>query len=50
MTVIVKWPNLEHRAYKSWTDVRRARAQFRRHGVRTVSYLDVRGPALQVIR
>lgn len=50
MTIITKHPKIEHRAYKSWTDVARAQKQFRRHGVRTVSYLDVKGPALQVIR
>jgi hypothetical protein len=50
MTIITKHPKIEHRAYGSWADVARAKAQFKRRGVRTVSYRDVKGPALQVIR
>jgi hypothetical protein len=49
MKIIVKEPTFEHRSYKSWVDVKRARSQLRKRGARTVKYLDVKGPAIQII-
>jgi len=41
----------EHRAYNSWADLRRARTQLRRlSDVHITDYLDVQGPALQIIQ
>jgi len=43
---------LEHRAYKSWADARRAATQIRKQRLtrNVVTYLDVRGPALHIVR
>lgn len=40
----------EVRAYATWIDSERARAQLERRGNRVTSYLDVAGPALVIQR
>lgn len=39
----------EVRIYKNWTDVRRAMAHFRRLGIHATDFLEVNGPAIQLM-